>query len=1024
MGDPADPKGTKLVKNIIHGVRLKTIQYTNGNIQFNPGDMRQDLSTSIQEITSDAGTNTAKTLGEIQLNTIAGTCQKFMFDYEYFEDYSTPLYLWNTNYVTTDQKRLKLKQVQQKSCDNGMAIPPYVFTYYDEKVSRRLSCGQDHWGYSNGITNNQGLLPSYTIDNYTNVALANRDSEWPAMRGGALQKITYPTGGSSEMDFEPNRTWTSYTEYNPLFLTSRAVGYDGNQNPQVFNISFAQQVHKIKIVNKPGRGSASVYTPGGNVIAQDGETKEFILHFEPGTHPITIFKSGATSSSTCEVFFYDMVPNPIQENKVVGGLRIKSITTKDGFNSTGNVTQYTYTDNAGKSTGILYSRPTYIQYIRNDLTGEVGGGGIYPNNHETPSGCIGRFQGSGGVYFVSPGSLRPMASTQGGHIGYNEVKISNTGNGYSIYRYFGSNYWDNISGDVVFRNLITESCSIQNTPNYPEAPMPYDYKRGELKFEGKFKENGEMIQSVDFYPVFEENKLVTPCVITAAVSNTWQTTFFDLKTSRKKQLTTIEHIIVPGQGSMENTTVVYYESPYHNQVTRQVNTNSKGETIEKKFKYVFDYALPCDVISDGHQQYLYDAASHLAQYKINLLSLCPNDSWCRRTLFDNYNLNMHNTRVNYVNYRRTNFTDATSQFNTGFQNSKSSANAALKPILELRDKGINVPVEVTTWKNNTLLSANFNVYDYNGVLAGMVYPSKSQKIPLLAPSVAFTASAPNGNLLTKDSRYEDEAFYNVQGGNPVEVKGKDGVSTSYIWGYNNSSPIVKAEGVNYSTLISAYNNVGGNLSMLRSQPSLSGAFISTYTYKPGVGMESETNPSGITMTYEYDPLHRLSIIKDNNGNIIKKFCYNYANEPVQCEGMVYTNTLAYSGSFARTNCLINEEGSTVIYTVPVNTVSSTISIADANLKAQQKLQNEGPAYANANGICTPLSTCIPNICQAQGLPYKCVGGNCEQGFQVFTGDVWIDGVNYCRYHYEWSDLSRSIDYFTPSGGFGCLQEAF
>jgi hypothetical protein len=46
-------------------------------------------------------------------------------------------------------------------------------------------------------------------------------------------------------------------------------------------------------------------------------------------------------------------------------------------------------------------------------------------------------------------------------------------------------------------------------------------------------------------------------------------------------------------------------------------------------------------------------------------------------------------------------------------------------------------------------------------------------------------------------------------------------------------------------------------------------------------------------------------------------------------------------------------GSTVTYTVPIGTVTSIVSAADANILAQAKVNAEGQAYANANGTCIP-----------------------------------------------------------------------
>jgi len=59
-----------------------------------------------------------------------------------------------------------------------------------------------------------------------------------------------------------------------------------------------------------------------------------------------------------------------------------------------------------------------------------------------------------------------------------------------------------------------------------------------------------------------------------------------------------------------------------------------------------------------------------------------------------------------------------------------------------------------------------------------------------------------------------------------------------------------------------------------------------------------------------------------------------------------------SQNFQKNNCAFPTQiGSIVTYTVPSNKYSSLISQADANQKAQNDINANGQAYANANGTC-------------------------------------------------------------------------
>jgi YD repeat-containing protein len=49
----------------------------------------------------------------------------------------------------------------------------------------------------------------------------------------------------------------------------------------------------------------------------------------------------------------------------------------------------------------------------------------------------------------------------------------------------------------------------------------------------------------------------------------------------------------------------------------------------------------------------------------------------------------------------------------------------------------------------------------------------------------------------------------------------------------------------------------------------------TYTYEPLIGITSQSDINNRITTYEYDGLGRLSLIRDQDGNIIKKYQYAY-----------------------------------------------------------------------------------------------------------------------------------------------------
>jgi len=124
-------------------------------------------------------------------------------------------------------------------------------------------------------------------------------------------------------------------------------------------------------------------------------------------------------------------------------------------------------------------------------------------------------------------------------------------------------------------------------------------------------------------------------------------------------------------------------------------------------------------------------------------------------------------------------------------------------------------------------------------------------------------------------------------GNILEAKKSNGAHMVYLWGYNKQYPIAKIDNATFAEVASALNisetallnyNETDLLVINGLRASLPKAMVSTYIYKPLVGVTSMTDPRGYTMTYEYDAFNRLEYVRDQNGKIYSKNEYNYKNQ--------------------------------------------------------------------------------------------------------------------------------------------------
>lgn len=187
---------------------------------------------------------------------------------------------------------------------------------------------------------------------------------------------------------------------------------------------------------------------------------------------------------------------------------------------------------------------------------------------------------------------------------------------------------------------------------------------------------------------------------------------------------------------------------------------------------------------------------------------------------------------------------------------------------------IGIPLEKETFRGAEKLSAQKTVY-------------KDWGSGLIAPQVVQTSKDALSNM-------EDRIKYNAYDakGNPLEAEQPGGMKVSYIWGYKHTQPIAKLENIAYSSiptsLITAIQNttdsatgteaqILASLNALRNSTdtNIKKAMITTFTYKPLVGVTSIIDPKGQKTTYEYDSFGRLVSVKDHDGNLLSENKYNY-----------------------------------------------------------------------------------------------------------------------------------------------------
>ncbi len=196
-------------------VYLKKIMWNNNRIDFlhkSRADYGYPFDSKDQPICLDAL--------EIR-NEKSELIKGYSFCYSYFDKSSSTA----SDYV---KKRLRLDSLHEYS--NNGSLPPYRFTYNSRfELPLKTSLSFDVWGYYNGTEtyqNSNNLFPEIVkVDDkyYFNweypglsgtVVTEGRDVKCNPkyLMTGMLERIVYPTGGYTELTFEPNTYISSYDQ--------------------------------------------------------------------------------------------------------------------------------------------------------------------------------------------------------------------------------------------------------------------------------------------------------------------------------------------------------------------------------------------------------------------------------------------------------------------------------------------------------------------------------------------------------------------------------------------------------------------------------------------------------------------------------------------------------------------------------------------------------------------------------------------------------------------------------------------
>ncbi|NBA87973.1 hypothetical protein GVN16_19540 [Emticicia sp. CRIBPO] len=221
--------GRKIVSYILQKIRyLSKISFSNGYILFERDNLPRADLTNAQRLKYIKVYQTfpdLKLIKEVELNHDyydSSTDTRPTFNSKIPTNYG----LWLTGLSDKAEKRLRLQSVATKNINTtftGQSLK-YELIYNNSVLPKKTSYNVDLWGYPIGnIRNLFSFIPEVKWDNqgiyYYNEANqtsqlviapsnifsgSNRNSDPASIVSGILYKIIYPTGGSTQFDFESN----------------------------------------------------------------------------------------------------------------------------------------------------------------------------------------------------------------------------------------------------------------------------------------------------------------------------------------------------------------------------------------------------------------------------------------------------------------------------------------------------------------------------------------------------------------------------------------------------------------------------------------------------------------------------------------------------------------------------------------------------------------------------------------------------------------------------------------------------
>jgi len=922
------PANGTTVPNLYLNLTLQTIDFANGQVQFSFDNVRTDLLNGFK-------LNGVKIYSKDATGTLTYVKEHQLF-YSYFNSGQT-----------MEFQRLKLDSVKEVS--GTSIIPPYSFVY-NIPISGNTgkhSYYVDHWGYSSGYTNNysqftpgfDGIFPTdlhQTVFGFVHIDGANREPDSASMKAFSLQMMTYPTGGYTVFQYEPNfydndMSGTGQTDFPQMHLVDTTVAFailaKGNSSGSIdlSNIFLTNQLDPGKIkysvaFKTLGKADTSVYRNSNGHIWFNWNSTNVDM-WQPSLScggPVCTTGSQDFMVSAQGIYTWNAHIDPAipgfdgiyvsiswQEDAekhyknstfMAGGLRIKTITDYSAPGVVAMQRRYDYGYTANKNSwgntsysyGKLMSYPNYARYEETALT--------IPGNNPFYCTTLTRTSGS---------NISLNSEIQGNIVGYDQVAeftidpVTGQDIGKTVYSYnntpdfqiyyhgfrlpgminFGNNLNGTLTSQIVYRNSNNSYFKVSETDNTYHTTNKVVY----LNMKYAYIPNiGSIVTGCPNGNVPEFLACLYPSIQSEKILQDQSTEIVYDQFDPSKTTGTNKYFI--------------YDNPAHYQVTRTSFLDSKNNNIITQLKYPQDYVsagntysgnaiidsligrnMVSEVIEKRDSIYLGGSPTgYVKGAQLNLYKPLSSNSM---GLDKQYQLSLQAIANDFQGF--------------SFTNNVTSLDARYRQMISF-DSYDNLN-NVQQYTSTNLNPVSY-IWDYKHI-----YPIAQVKNAVQA-DVAYTSFEADGtgNWSISGSGAGGGGFT----GNKSYALSSGSISKSgltsgkkYVVSYWSTGGVNTLSGGTYTTTSGKSINgwtfyehlitmssgtltiTGGNyIDELRLYPS--DAQMTTYTYNPLVGITGSCDVDNRASYYQYDSLGRLISVKDQDGNLIKTIQYYFTSQIV------------------------------------------------------------------------------------------------------------------------------------------------